>query len=180
MTTKFRSTLYLLIAMLVLVTTTQVLAQSGNAKPTNEKEFTGVVTAITPTTVTISTMTFDIVQAEVSATIRVGDTVKVHYTVATNGTFVAREIQFAVDVTPEATDIFDDHGQDDPAMHDVGDDHGQDNLAGQVEDNHNQQNDDNNRNSGDNGNRGSGNSGSQGGNSGRSDDGGSHGGKGQG
>ena len=152
--TKLRSAVYVLMAALVLVMATQALAR-GSSTPTDEKEITGVVTAIDLTTVTIGTMTFDIAQAEVPVTTVPGDLVKVHYTVATDGTLVARELQLAVDVTPEstmedspegtpeATEAFDDHGQDNPATHiedqqgaqgEVGDDNGQDNPATHIED----------------------------------------------
>ncbi|MEO8392973.1 MAG: hypothetical protein ABI700_08265 [Chloroflexota bacterium] len=168
MTTKFRSVFFVLIALLVVLTTAQVMAASSSAKPANEHEFIGTVTAMTVTTVTISTMTFDIAQAEVNDTILVGDVIKVHYIVAVNGTLVARELELAVEVTPEATGVVDDHGQDDPANHpednhnqgnEAGDDNGHDNPANHPEDNHNGSND----------NRGQGNGSSQ-------DDGGHHGG----
>ena len=127
MTAKLRSTLYLVIALLVLVTAAQAMAHSNTGVRT-ENELTGVVTAITPTTITIGTMTFDIAQAEVNDTILQGDVVTVHYSTATDGTLVAREVQlFAItpeatesmdaNETPEATEAFDDHGQDNPATH---------------------------------------------------------------
>lgn len=136
--TKVRAAVYLLLALLVLVMTTQVLARGSTATPTNEEELTGVVTAITPTTVTIGVMTFDIAQAEVQATILVGDMVKVHYTVATDGTLVAREVQFAVDVTLEATAEATDglEAEDTPEATEAFDDHGHDNAATHVEDQH--------------------------------------------
>ena len=61
---KFRSVVYVLIALTLVLTTAQVLA-GGNSSRVGEHELTGVVTAVTPTTITIGTMTFDITLAEV-------------------------------------------------------------------------------------------------------------------
>ena len=62
MKTKLRAVLALIIAAAVLVTAAQVMASSGHTA-TNEQELTGVVTAITPTTLTIDGLVFDIAQA---------------------------------------------------------------------------------------------------------------------
>ncbi len=112
MSTKRRSVMVLMIALLILVTTVGAMAQSS-LQQIHEKELTGVVTAITPTTITIGGMTFDIAQAEMKDTIVLGDLVTVHYSPATDGTLVVREVQLFA-ITPEATEAFDDHGQDNP------------------------------------------------------------------
>ena len=82
--TKVRAAVYLLLAVLALVMTTQVLARGSSTTPTHEQELTGVVATITPTSITIGTMTFDIAQAELNDTILVGNVVTVHYSVATD------------------------------------------------------------------------------------------------
>jgi len=148
MSNKVRSILALLVAMLVLMTSAQVMAQgSSGTTRLNEREFTGTVEAFDTTTITVDGHVINIVRAEIKDTIAIGVMVKVHYTVARSGMWFAREVELALvdaiggDVNDDGVghDVNDDQGQgmsDDGAGHDVGDDHGQDTSGSHSEDQH--------------------------------------------
>src|SRR5664279_1743780 len=137
MTVKARSILFLLIPFFILVIAVEGIAQ-GVQTP-NTQEITGSVAAFTMTTITVNAEVIDIAQAQITGTIMLGATVRVHVTVALDGTVVATEVVVVppgfhipstqevngegedINATPEATD---DHGQDFNATPEATDDHG--------------------------------------------------------
>ncbi len=153
MTSKMRSILVFIVLLLAFGAVTQAMAQSSVTKIQSlERETAGAVTAMTTTTMTINGRVFNIAQAEISGTINVGTVVKVHYSVALDGTLVVREVRPAVRqvILGNGDDLNDDHGQDDLnddlnddhgqdiVNHDVNDDHGQDDLNDDLNDDHGQ------------------------------------------
>ena len=144
MTSKMRSILVFIVLLLAFGAVTQAMAQSSVTKIQSlERETAGAVTAMTTTTMTINGRVFNIAQAEISGTINVGTVVKVHYSVALDGTLVVREVRPAVRqvILGNGDDLNDDHGQDD-LNDDLNDDHGQDGVNHDVNDDHGQDNSD--------------------------------------
>lgn len=69
---------------------------NNNALRDGEIEIVGVVDAVTATSITLNGQVIDISTAELNDTIAVGAVVKIHLSVAADGTFVAREVELAV------------------------------------------------------------------------------------
>jgi hypothetical protein len=108
--------LFALIALLLMVG--MVTPALGQATPTparvNEIEITGIATALNTGTITVGGRLIDTTQAEFKDAITVGALVKVHYSVAANGTLVAREVELASN--DDLNDDFEDFNDDEFEM----------------------------------------------------------------
>ncbi len=147
MNSKVRATMAMLVGLLVFLTATQSMAQSVTPLSlTSEFEVTGTISALNATNITVDGRVFNIATAEIKSTIRLGALVKVHYTIAASGSFVAREVEPGLaadlnnlddDVNDDVAthDLNDDHG-DDGATHDLNDDHGNDGATHDANDDH--------------------------------------------
>jgi hypothetical protein len=84
--------------------------------PDDDQEVIGLVEEITDTTITIDGTVYQIPDfSEIDGTLAVGDQVKVHYSVASDGTLTISEIETAVesDEDTDADDDPDDDGDED-------------------------------------------------------------------
>jgi hypothetical protein len=69
---------------------------NNNPNRDDEFEITGVVSALTSTTITLDNQVIQYAGAEIKDPISVGALVKVHFSIAANGTLVAREVELAL------------------------------------------------------------------------------------
>lgn len=128
---KLRSIVSLIVVALVMMTATGAIAQSSTVRSrANEIELTGVLTARNATMITVSGRVINIARAEINGSIGVGVLVKVHYSIAANGTLVAREVEAAL-MDDRNNDV-----NDDDSNHDLNDDHGGDNSFSDDGPNH--------------------------------------------
>lgn len=102
-------------------------------------EITGIVSAIGAGTVTVAGRTVTITGAELSGVLAVGAQIKLHASIAADGSLRARELRVlarpAASAAPAApaAPATDDHGVD-GATHDANDDHGVDGAAHDASD----------------------------------------------
>lgn len=93
-----------------------VISNPGNNNNNNdddfENEIVGVVSAISGSTVTIDNQIFQISNAEFKTAVMVGTLVKIHYSVAADGTLVAREIEQSLGIGLDDDDRNDDNSDD--------------------------------------------------------------------